>query len=172
MVFTLQIVASMIGSAIGTSWMVANVDDATYLSFNKDDKWNTNPILLFIQKTGTWILIFTNFVPISLIVTLEIVKYWQGSFMGFDINMYDTDQDYPCKAQTTNINEELGQIEYIFSDKTGTLTCNIMEFKKFSTTSGSYNFIKDDKLEKRNDLLFVDKEGLDLATVDAGHPAH
>jgi magnesium-transporting ATPase (P-type) len=43
------------------------------------------------------------------------------------------------KAQTTNINEELGQIEYIFSDKTGTLTCNVMEFKKFFSRAGSFN---------------------------------
>ena len=42
------------------------------------------------------------------------------------------------QAHTTNINEELGQIQYIFSDKTGTLTCNIMEFKKFSAGNISY----------------------------------
>ena len=90
-VFAIQILASALGSLLGTSWMIANLDDATYLNFNRDDTWNSNAFLLFLQKTGTWILIFTNFVPISLIVTLEIVKYWQGSFMGFDVNMYDAD---------------------------------------------------------------------------------
>jgi len=62
--------------------------------------------------------------------------------------MYDADQDYPMKAQTTNINEELGQIEYIFSDKTGTLTCNIMEFKKFSSRAGSFDVENQDEKEK------------------------
>ena len=97
-VFMIQIICSMIGSAVGSTWMVSNLDEATYLSFDKDDVWNSNWLLLFIQKTGTWILIFTNFVPISLIVTLEIVKYWQGSFMSMDVTMYDSDQDYAMKA--------------------------------------------------------------------------
>ena len=52
--------------------------------------------------------------------------------------MYDESIDMNTKVQTSNLNEELGQVEYIFSDKTGTLTCNIMEFKNMSIGNESY----------------------------------
>ena len=45
--------------------------------------------MLFIQLFGSWILMLTNFVPISLIVTLELVKFWQGMFMSYEFLMYD-----------------------------------------------------------------------------------
>ena len=64
-------------------------------------------------------------VPISLIVSLELVKFNQAIFMSYDLNMFDEETGIEMKAQSSNLNEELGQIEYVFSDKTGTLTCNI-----------------------------------------------
>lgn len=87
---------------------------------------------------GKWVLILMNFVAISLLVSLEMVKFSQGIFIEWDWMMYDEEQDMPAKAQSSNLNEELGQVGYIFSDKTGTLTKNIMEFKRFS--AGNYHY--------------------------------
>lgn len=55
-----------------------------------------------------------------------------------DTEMYHEETDTPAMARTSNLNEELGQVKYIFSDKTGTLTCNIMEFKRCSIAGRMY----------------------------------
>ena len=53
--------------------------------------------------------------------------------------MYDESTDQAAHANTSDINEDLGQVEYLFSDKTGTLTENIMEFKQFAINGKIYN---------------------------------
>ena len=70
--------------------------------------------------------------PISLLVTLEMVKFLQGIIISADYSMFAKKLQMGATVQSSNLNEELGQIQYVFSDKTGTLTCNEMEFKRLS----------------------------------------
>uniref|UniRef100_A0A8C9MVA7 Phospholipid-transporting ATPase n=1 Tax=Serinus canaria TaxID=9135 RepID=A0A8C9MVA7_SERCA len=86
----------------------------------------------------TFIILYNNLIPISLLVTLEVVKFTQALFINWDIDMYYPETDTPAMARTSNLNEELGQVKYLFSDKTGTLTCNIMNFKKCSIAGVTY----------------------------------
>ena len=84
------------------------------------------------------LIAFQNIVPISLYISIEIVKTIQAFFIAQDIDMYYGALDAPCAPKTWNISDDLGQIEYVFSDKTGTLTQNIMEFQKCSVHGVSY----------------------------------
>ncbi|KAI3844926.1 hypothetical protein MKX03_019301 [Papaver bracteatum] len=80
----------------------------------------------------TAIMLYSYLIPISLYVTIELVKILQSQFINQDQQMYYEETDKPARARTSNLNEELGQVNTILSDKTGTLTCNSMEFLKFS----------------------------------------
>ncbi|KAG1342768.1 Phospholipid-transporting ATPase 10 [Cocos nucifera] len=86
----------------------------------------------------TAMMLYGYFIPISLYVSIEIVKVLQAIFINQDIQMYHEESDKPARARTSNLNEELGQVDTILSDKTGTLTCNSMEFIKCSIAGTAY----------------------------------
>ncbi len=60
--------------------------------------FDQNWVLNAIQRYFTWILIFTNMVPISLMVTLEVVKFLQAFFITWDHRIYDMEKDMPTKV--------------------------------------------------------------------------
>lgn len=86
----------------------------------------------FWSDIATYWVLYSALVPISLFVTIEMVKYWHAILINDDLDMYYDKMDTPAVCRTSSLVEELGMVEYIFSDKTGTLTCNQMEFKQCS----------------------------------------
>lgn len=84
-----------------------------------------------------FIIEFNTLIPLSLYVSLEIIKVGQLLLMQ-DVDMYDPVSDTPMVANTTTILENLGQVSYVFSDKTGTLTENVMRFRKMSVAGTAW----------------------------------
>ena len=93
-----------------------------------------------------------------LIVTMEMVKFQQALLINSDLDMYYGPTDTPALCRTSSLVEELGQIEYVFSDKTGTLTQNLMEFRQLSVAGVPYA-----------DVVDENKKGEVFSFADLGH---
>ncbi|MGH0184474.1 UNVERIFIED_CONTAM: hypothetical protein FKN15_015154 [Acipenser sinensis] len=142
--FCILLVMALVSAVGAALWNKEHTEEDWYL-FRSDTAQISNN---FWYNLLTFIILYNNLIPISLLVTLEVVKFTQALFINWDTEMYYSETDMPAMARTSNLNEELGQVKYLFSDKTGTLTCNIMHFKKCTIAGITYGHFPDLEAER------------------------
>ncbi|KAF5351676.1 hypothetical protein D9756_007514 [Leucocoprinus leucothites] len=143
------LLALSIGSTIGSSirsWFFSN--QQWYLFEQNSLSGRARG---FIEDILTFIILYNNLIPISLIVTMEVVKFQQAQYINSDLDMYYAKTDTAALCRTSSLVEELGQIEYVFSDKTGTLTCNEMEFRCCTIGGVAYADVVDESKREGTD---------------------
>ncbi|KAH6588459.1 hypothetical protein BASA61_005914 [Batrachochytrium salamandrivorans] len=98
----------------------------------------TSPLTMGILTFFRCMIIFQNIIPIALYISLDVTKTFQSFMIHSDEDMRDMESGKSVLPQSWNLCDDLGQIEYIFTDKTGTLTSNMMEFRKASINGITY----------------------------------
>ncbi|KAI8296405.1 putative phospholipid-transporting ATPase [Colletotrichum sp. SAR11_59] len=121
-----------------------------------------NKSIPFLDIFAGFIIMFNNVIPLSLYVGLEAIKLGQMNLIGNDLDMYHKEMDTTAGVNNTNNLDDLGQISYVFSDKTGTLTDNIMKLRRINIAGTSWLH----RMDVATDSDELGDQGADLTTDD------
>ncbi|EEC05352.1 ATPase, putative, partial [Ixodes scapularis] len=111
--------------------------EVIFIAYEHDARYN--PAIEGFIAFWTYIIILQVMIPLSLYVSIEIIKLGQVFHIHEDIELFDERSNRRLECRALNIPEELGQVEYIFSDKTGTLTENHMVFRRCTIGGRDFN---------------------------------
>ena len=137
LLFCVQCVLCFVAGILGGMWATKQSEAHTYLNCPDDCEGARTGVLMAFA----FIILLNTFIPASLVVSIEVVKVFHALFINWDLQMFHGFDDPPAggksqkrrpkraSAKSMTLQEELGQITHVFSDKTGTLTENKMEFR-------------------------------------------
>ncbi|XP_036188936.1 probable phospholipid-transporting ATPase VD isoform X5 [Myotis myotis] len=156
--------------ALGHGVWLSRYENIPLFHIPEPDGHVISPVLAGFYMFWTMIILLQVLIPISLYVSIEVVKLGQIYFIQSDVDFYNEKMDSTIQCRALNITEDLGQIQYLFSDKTGTLTENKMVFRRCSVAGFDYCHEENAKrLESYQEAVSEDE---DLADTPSGSLAN
>ncbi|KAG8516532.1 putative phospholipid-transporting ATPase VD [Galemys pyrenaicus] len=148
--------------ALGHGIWLSKYEDVPFFNIPEPDGHVISPGLAGFHMFWTMIILLQVLIPISLYVSIEIVKLGQIYFIQSDMDFYNEKLDSTVQCRALNIAEDLGQIQFLFSDKTGTLTENKMVFRRCSVAGFDYCHEENAKrLESYQEVVSEDEDPAD-----------
>uniref|UniRef100_A0A3B3Z6F1 Phospholipid-transporting ATPase n=1 Tax=Periophthalmus magnuspinnatus TaxID=409849 RepID=A0A3B3Z6F1_9GOBI len=129
---------AILSTILKYAWQAEGKWDEPFYNQKTEQERNSSKILKFISDFLAFLVLYNFIIPISLYVTVEMQKFLGSFFIGWDLDLYHEESNQRAQVNTSDLNEELGQIEYVFTDKTGTLTENEMQFRECSINGTKY----------------------------------
>ncbi|KAM4043537.1 phospholipid-transporting ATPase IF isoform 2-T2 [Anomaloglossus baeobatrachus] len=154
---------AILSTILKYAWQAEEKWDEPWYNQKTEHDRNSSKILKFISDFLAFLVLYNFIIPISLYVTVEMQKFLGSFFIGWDLDLYHEESNQKAQVNTSDLNEELGQVEYVFTDKTGTLTENEMQFRECSVNGLKYQEINGKLVPEGVTIDYVDGASTSLS---------
>ncbi|XP_073434864.1 phospholipid-transporting ATPase IF isoform X2 [Dendrobates tinctorius] len=154
---------AILSTILKYAWQAEEKWDEPWYNQKTEHDRNSSKILKFISDFLAFLVLYNFIIPISLYVTVEMQKFLGSFFIGWDLDLYHEESNQRAQVNTSDLNEELGQVEYVFTDKTGTLTENEMQFRECSVNGLKYQEINGKLVPEGVTIDYVDGASTSLS---------